>query len=416
MTPSNRQQTILQKWKDRLSRWYETDFGPSRIMPMEGLRGLAIALVFLCHFQIVILSPLSESFHSRLFLVMAQIGGTGVDLFFVLSGMLIYRAAMKPGMKYGKFLLRRVERIFPTFVAVLALYIVVLEFTHSGAHYHAVGFRAQSLYIVENLLLLPGVMNLPAIISAAWSLSYEFSFYLAIPILVLLLRAGSWSRRSRAIFWASIIPAYLLVVHSFPGWFHTSEHFDGTYVRFTLFLAGMVVEEILTSNRPERFLTRPVEWVLLASAALAFCALVLSEYQTVGLPIHESAQHAAVRSALLVTTYACLALLTLRSGGLLSRFFCYTPLRWTGNISYSFYLIHAFVLNVIALVVLRLSWARTNPRIVSLVLFVLAWTATFATTTILFLAIEKPWSLRPKAKRVPSAAIATSLAQAEQAS
>ena len=159
---------------------------------MEGLRGLAIALVFVCHFQMVILSPLSQSFGSRFYLVMAQIGGTGVDLFFVLSGMLIYRAALKPNMKYGKFLVRRVQRIFPTFVVVLALYIVVLEVTHKGAHYHAVGFKAHLLYIVANLLLLPGVFNIPGIISAAWSLSYEFAFYLAIPILVLLLRARSW--------------------------------------------------------------------------------------------------------------------------------------------------------------------------------------------------------------------------------
>ncbi len=248
MTTSAQQKTILQKWKHKLGNWYETDLGPSRILPMEGLRGLAIGLVFLCHFQIVILSRLSESFNSRFLLVMAQIGGTGVDLFFVLSGMLIYRAALKPGLKYGKFLRRRVVRIFPTFVAVLALYLVVLEVTHSGAHYHAVGFRAWSVYILQNLFLLPGVFNIPAIISAAWSLSYEFAFYLAIPILVVLLRARSWSRTARAFFWAAIIPAYLLFVHSFPGWFPSSEHFDGSYVRFTLFLAGMVVEEIVTSK------------------------------------------------------------------------------------------------------------------------------------------------------------------------
>lgn len=414
MTTTGRQERI-QKWKHKLCGWYETDFGPSRIIPMEGLRGLAIALVFLCHFQMVILSPLSESFHSRFFLVMAQIGGTGVDLFFVLSGMLIYRAALKPGMKYGKFLLRRVERIFPTFVAVLALYIVVLQFAHSGEHYHAAGFRAQSLYIVENLFLLPGIINLPAIISAAWSLSYEFSFYLAIPILVLLFRARSWSRKSRALFWAAFIPAYILLVIIRPGWFPSSELFDSTYVRFTLFLAGMVVEEILTSNRPERFLTRPVEWLLLVPAGLAFGALVLSESHTVGLPIHSSPQHAAVRAALVVTMYFCLALLTLRSGGLLSRFFCNTPLRWTGNISYSFYLIHGFVLNAIVLVVAHLSWAKANPRLAAPLLLVLSGAATFATTTILFLAIEKPWSLRPRNKRAPSPAIGTALTQAEQA-
>jgi exopolysaccharide production protein ExoZ len=406
---------MLQKWKQKLASWYETDFGPSRIVPMEGLRGLAIALVFICHFQIVILSPLSASFHSRFYLVMAQIGGTGVDLFFVLSGMLIYRAALKPGLKYGKFLLRRVERIFPTFVAVLALYVVIIEFTHSGAHYHAIGFKAQFLYIVENLLLLPGVIDLPAIISAAWSLSYEFAFYLAIPILVLLLRVRSWKRRSRALFWAALIPAYLMLVYIFPGWFPSSDHFDGSYVRFTLFLAGMVVEEILMSYRPERFLTRSVEWLLLIPAGLAFCVLMLSESRTVGLPIHGSAQHAVVRAALLVTAYTCLALLTLRSGSLLSRIFCHTPLRWTGNISYSFYLIHGFVLNAIALVVAHLTWAKANPRLAAPMLFVLAWAATFATTTALFLAIEKPWSLRPRASRAPSHKIGAALTHAEEA-
>ena len=406
----------LQKWNNKLGSWYETDFGPSRIMPMEGLRGLAIALVFVCHFQIVILSPLSESFHSRFFLVMAQLGGTGVDLFFVLSGMLIYRATLKPGMRYGKFLFRRVERIFPTFVAVLALYIAVLHVTHSGAHYNAVGIRAQFVYILENLFLLPGIVNLPAIISAAWSLSYEFSFYLAIPILVLLLRARFWSRRSRALFWAAIIPAYLLLVYSCSGGFSASEHFDGTYVRFTLFLSGMVVEEILTSSRPERLLTRPVEWLLLVSAGVAFSALILSESRTVGLSIHDSAQHAAVRAALLVTTYTCLALLTLRDGSLLSRIFCNTPLRWTGNISYSFYLIHGFVLNAVALVVVHLAWAKTNPYLAAPLLFVLAWGVTLATTTVLFLAIEKPWSLRPRTKRAPSAKVSTNLAKVEQAS
>ena len=416
MTTSGRQLTNLQKWKDKLGSWYETDFGPSRIMPMEGLRGLAIALVFVCHFQMVILSPLNGSFHSRFFLVMAQIGGTGVDLFFVLSGMLIYRATLKPGMKYGKFLFRRVERIFPTFVAVLALYIVVLDVTHSGAHYNAVGIRAQSIYILENLLLLPGMVNIPAIISAAWSLSYEFSFYLAIPILVLLLRARLWSRRSRALFWAALIPAYLLLVYSCSGWFSASEHFDGTYVRFTLFLSGMVVEEILTSSRPERFLTRSAEWLLLASAGVAFSALILSESRTVGLPIHDSPQHAAVRAALLVMTYTCLALLTLHNGSLLSRIFCSTPLRWTGNISYSFYLIHGFVLNAVALVVVHFAWAKTNPYFAAPLLFVLAWSVTFATTTILFLAIEKPWSLRPRTKRAPSAKLGTDLAKVEQAS
>ena len=57
---------------------------------MEGLRGLAILLVFLCHYKIVILDRLSPAFSSAFFETTVQIGGTGVDLFFLLSGMLIY--------------------------------------------------------------------------------------------------------------------------------------------------------------------------------------------------------------------------------------------------------------------------------------------------------------------------------------
>ncbi len=133
------------------------------------------------------------------------------------------------------------------------------------------------------------------------------------------------------------------------------------------------------------------------------------------MPIHESPQHAAVRAALIVTIYTCLVLLSLRSGSLLSGFFSNTPLRWTGNISYSFYLIHGFVLNAVALVVMHLSWVKNNPRLATPLLFVLAAAATFATSTILFLAIEKPLSLRPRNKRAHSPTMSNALAQAEQA-
>src|SRR5689334_17402764 len=65
----------------------------SRMQAMEGLRGFAILLVFFCHYQDIILRHLpTGDFLGRIGAGVMEAGGTGVDLFFVLSGMLIYRA------------------------------------------------------------------------------------------------------------------------------------------------------------------------------------------------------------------------------------------------------------------------------------------------------------------------------------
>ncbi len=383
----------------KLHHWFESEESPHRILSMEGLRGLAILLVFLCHFQIVILGRLAATFHSRFFLTAAQIGGTGVDLFFILSGMLIYRAAMRPRLHYGQFMLRRVQRIYPTFFVVLLLYVVLSMVFHLGEHFAATGLQAKILYLLQNLFLLPGIVNLPPIISAAWSLSYEFCFYLVVPIFVRLFAVPSWRRQSRAGFWAVILLAYLLFVALKPGFFPQSPEFDGSYVRFTLFLCGMVIEEVLASKRGLTLLTRNAQWSLLALGAVALCLLLRSEWLTVGTPSHDLTGHAATRAACVIVLYTSLVLAALRPDGVLTPYFSTRSLRWTGNISYSFYLIHGFSLNVFAVIVAHLAWARRHPVAVSPILLLLAIGGTFLASTVLFLAVEKPFSLRRSQKR-----------------
>jgi exopolysaccharide production protein ExoZ len=385
--------------KDTLQRWYETDSSEKRILSMEGLRGLAIALVFICHFQIVVLERLSSSFHSKFYLVIAQLGGTGVDLFFLLSGMLIYRAAMKPNLHYGRFLLRRVQRIYPTFIVVLILYMVLSMFLHIGEHYRVTGFKSETAYLLENIFLLPGIVDIPPIISAAWSLSYEFVFYLTIPILVRVLVLRRWSRNGRTIFWAVLILSYLGLVFMKPGLLPQYRYQDGSFVRFTLFLAGMIIEESLISDRVQRLLEPKVQWGLLLSSVTAAAALFVSEWRTVGTLGHESKEHAVVRAFLVLAVYAGLALTTLNSNGLLARLFSRALVRWTGNISYSFYLIHGFTLNVLGAVIVHLAWVRHHASIAVAPLFALACLSTFVSATVLFLSVEKPYSLRPGANR-----------------
>jgi peptidoglycan/LPS O-acetylase OafA/YrhL len=380
----------------KLEQWYESDHSPSRNLAMEGLRGLAILLVFLCHFQIVILTHLAPGFQSNLFKSGAEIGGTGVDLFFVLSGMLIYRAAMKPELHYGRFLLRRVQRIYPTFLAVLAFYLVLSRFLHVGEHYSVHGRLATISYVLTNVLLLPGLVDIPPIISAAWSLSYEISFYLAIPLLVRLLELRRWKPRTRAICWSSIIASYICFVLFRPEALPRYHYFDGSFVRFTMFLCGMLIEESLNTGLAGRLLTPRMQALLLGAGAGSLALLFWSEMRTVTQPEHNSPQHAALRAALVLVIYLGLTATALCPAGVLNAFFSGKWLRWNGNISYSTYLIHGFTLNVLAVAIVHMKWISRHPLIAAPLILLIACSGTLITATALFLAIEKPYSLRPR--------------------
>src|SRR5262245_58284250 len=79
---------------------------------MEGLRGVAVFMVFLVHFVAQCepwLSPDSFTFDAAQSL--RDVGHAGVDLFFVLSGYLIYGTLIKARKPFLPYLSRRVQRI-----------------------------------------------------------------------------------------------------------------------------------------------------------------------------------------------------------------------------------------------------------------------------------------------------------------
>src|SRR5437016_9115013 len=106
----------------------QTDSEPSMLTParpalpnlrghipaLDGLRGLAIVLVMLCHFLPHGDQP--SSLAGRLFFFVARCGWCGVDLFFVLSGFLITGILLDSkgaGRFFRNFYARRTLRIFP---------------------------------------------------------------------------------------------------------------------------------------------------------------------------------------------------------------------------------------------------------------------------------------------------------------
>ena len=101
-------------------RCYPGPPGLAHLRPLDGLRGVAILLVVLCHYGASYLSAATPT--GRVWHAVVYSGWVGVDLFFVLSGFLITRILLRERGRpnyFRSFYARRTLRIFPLYYVVL---------------------------------------------------------------------------------------------------------------------------------------------------------------------------------------------------------------------------------------------------------------------------------------------------------
>jgi exopolysaccharide production protein ExoZ len=170
--------------------------GRSTLNSLETLRIAAAVLVVLTHcsgFRIPYLQPFLGG---SLFL-----GAFGVDIFFVISGVVMGYAAQRspPGLQAaGSFMLNRFLRLFPLYA--LATFAATAWLFHNG---HPLGMA----HILESLFFLPtgspkGYVD-PALVMG-WTLRFEMFFYslvavgiacdrkIAVPVLAIAASIAAW--------------------------------------------------------------------------------------------------------------------------------------------------------------------------------------------------------------------------------
>jgi peptidoglycan/LPS O-acetylase OafA/YrhL len=360
----------------RAARWFVDRIELSRGMAghnfrsMEGLRGCAVFLVFLVHFATLVgpwLDP--HGGQVEVFDALHTIGNRGVDLFFVLSGYLIYGSLMNRPQRFGAFMLRRIERIYPAFVFVLLVYIG-LSFARPGERIALGDGVSGALYLLSNLLLLPGVFPIEPIVTVAWSLSYEMLYYCAVPLLLVTFSLRELSARSRVLVFATIgaaIVGYCL--------------FRAGPVRLVMFIFGIVLWEARRDGRRLRL----EDWKVAGLVGIAFMATLVPTFGSTGYTL----KTVLLGCAFFALTQSCLS----TEPGRISRFFDLTPLRWLGNMSYSYYLLHGLVLKVaFAILGQRIAagyWSAAAVWTLLPALFIV----TLIPTAALFLFVEYPLSL-----------------------
>src|ERR1035437_5792351 len=94
--------------------------------PHGRIARFAVFLVFLVHY-VTLITPWIQGEPSLLAFSIGlhSIRNVGVDLFFVLSGFLIYGSLIARPQKFSHFMSRRIVRIYPAFLAVFVIYIAL---------------------------------------------------------------------------------------------------------------------------------------------------------------------------------------------------------------------------------------------------------------------------------------------------
>ena len=146
---------------------------------LDLLRALAIIVVVIYHAGIFGFA-LPNHWH--------RFGWVGVDLFFVLSGYLIGGQLLAPlergqNINFPRFFMRRALRILPAYFVILAIYFSL----PSVREFPEISPLWKFLISVQNIGLHGGTA-----FSHAWSLAIEDQFYLALPLVLLVV--GRWKR------------------------------------------------------------------------------------------------------------------------------------------------------------------------------------------------------------------------------
>ncbi|UOA08554.1 acyltransferase [Methylobacter sp. S3L5C] len=139
----------------------------TKIDSLQAIRAFAAIAVMLFHGTQILHERLHYLFLNNLFIP----GFSGVDVFFVLSGFIIFYTSSPEKSNVGIFLKKRFIRIYPIYWIVTILLIISFLFSPSSEQ----SYKSDLGIILGSFWLYPQKQY---IVGVAWTLTYEVIFYL----------------------------------------------------------------------------------------------------------------------------------------------------------------------------------------------------------------------------------------------
>ena len=317
-----------------------------RVDELDGIRGIAILLVFAFH-AFKRASYFTANPILNYIAKLTSIGWIGVDIFFVLSGFLITSILLqKKGEKdyFKNFYARRVLRIFPLYYIMLGIIIFSMLAVEPEAQAHILERLPFYLLYQQNWLMAAGDLP-PIYLLVTWSLAIEEQFYLFWPFLIYFLQKRALVLANIGIILLSVFVRIIIALVSDDA---ITAHYISYYSTITrldtLALGALIAiifkESILWQERLKK-IALPA---LLGSTALVLIVVLMPNREELynNIPIR-------------LTGYSVLAImggssivfsLTHDKSSLLRRFFRSKSLRFFGKYSYALYLIHPLILQI----------------------------------------------------------------------
>jgi peptidoglycan/LPS O-acetylase OafA/YrhL len=288
-----------------------------RIVQLDGLRGIAVLMVFFSH-----------SFRSQLL-------WSGVDLFFVLSGFLITSILLEQRRRkgwsayLGSFYQRRMRRILPPYLFFLGVASILFGIGWMHRWYLFLFLMNTELFRDFDHHYSFGIL---------WSLAVEEQFYFVWPFVVYLLDEGALASLSGGLVLAAPLMRWIATAYSPGHW----AIFTSTPFRMDLLAVGAIIALVWRRNRTA--VERYGGCGLLLAGGAAIPLLLLSWYPwfqpaansvLVNVWLYELSLIGYVGVVFWALSGYAVGLLKLR------------PLVYIGRISFSFYLVHTTVLYIV---------------------------------------------------------------------
>jgi peptidoglycan/LPS O-acetylase OafA/YrhL len=366
-----------------------------RLDNLTGLRAFAAFWVMLGHF--------GENTGVAPFLDLGPLvsrGGFGVDVFFVLSGVVItlnYLPALKGkallGPEFRDYLAKRLARIYPLHLATFLL-VVALVWMATRHHYHFTSDVSYSPWAaVLNLLMLHAwcLTDRTSWNVVSWSISAEwFAYLILFPACVLILERMSTRRVALlvAAAWLTFAGTTIFLWHR-PV---TNVTYDGILRIVPEFAAGYLLYRIAIVARAPQL----PGWLLAAVGLLIFWPI--------------AARSGALELLVLPAVLAIL-LGILRGGSVMNGIFGNPVSVFVGEISFAIYMVHPFV-KTVGDQIMRLhpSWiTKANAPTVlclelaaTLLLSAAVWYSIERPSRRATLAVLRRWTQPPAAARAPT--------------
>lgn len=344
---------------------------PGTLVGLVHLRALAITLVFLYHYRLFAHPPWVDR--------VGAFGWTGVDLFFVLSGFLISRQlfrglASRGTISLREFYFKRLLRILPAYLVVLAAYFWFPELHERESLPPLWRF----LSFTQNVGL---DLRTSATFSHAWSLCIEEQFYLVLPLVLLAV-----ARRRRAVWLLPLVFASGLLVRALLYQNRVTDGFTWyewiyypTWSRLDGLLMGVILGAVyeLRPALRERLLANSTARLVLAAVLWFAAAWMFDDLQSLWASV--------VAFSAIAVVYGLLVSAALSPSSILARSSSRVT-EWLATLSYALYLTHKACIHVA-----QSAFANAGLAAEGGAMLVACASASLLVALALHLAVERPF-------------------------